>query len=255
LEISAWSVLFFLLPAIAAQRLFLMYQAQRQLASDLGVVNRTLERANGSFAEALVVTLDARDRYTAGHSATVAVYARDIAKKLGLTEDEQRLAHLAGMVHDIGKIGVLGGILEKPGPLTLQERRLMEQHSVIGERILAKVEAYAEIATAVRHHHERIDGLGYPDRIAGETIPVISRIVCVADAYNAMTSDRPYRDAMSTEVARSRLRQAAGSQFDPVIVDAFDAILASSSEQYATGTRAEASDQALRHSELQADAA
>jgi putative nucleotidyltransferase with HDIG domain len=255
IELSPWSVLFFLLPAIAAQRLFLMYQAQRQLANDLGIVNETLERANVSFAEALVVTLDARDRYTAGHSATVAIYAKDIAAKLGLTEDEQRLAHLAGMVHDIGKIGVIAGILEKPGPLTLQERRLMEEHSAIGERILAKVEAYAEIANAVRHHHERVDGLGYPDGIAGDEIPIISRIICVADAYNAMTSDRPYRDALPISVARARLRQAAGSQFDSAVVDAFEAILDSSPELYAMGTRTQWIEQARVHPELQVDAA
>jgi putative nucleotidyltransferase with HDIG domain len=234
-ELSPWSVLFFLLPALAAQRLFLMYQAQRELASDLGVVNQTLERANLSFAHALVVTLDARDRYTAGHSATVAIYARDIAERLGLSEEDQRLANLAGMVHDIGKIGVPAGILEKPGPLTLQERHLMEEHSAIGERILANVEAYAEIATIVRHHHERVDGLGYPDGLRRDEIPLISQIICVADAYNAMTSDRPYRDAMPIQVARDRLRQAAGSQFDASVVAAFEDILEAAPESYTHG--------------------
>jgi putative nucleotidyltransferase with HDIG domain len=242
LELSPWSVLFFLLPALAAQRLFVMYQAQRQLATDLGILNQALERANTSFAQALVVTLDARDRYTAGHSATVAVYARDIAEKLGLSEDDQRLAHLAGMVHDIGKIGVKAGILEKPGQLTLQERRLMEEHSAIGERILANVEAYAEIATVVRNHHERVDGLGYPDGLRDEEIPMISRIICVADAYNAMTSDRPYRDAMPSRVARERLKQAAGSQFDATVVAAFDKILDSAPEEYVGGTRCALAD-------------
>jgi putative nucleotidyltransferase with HDIG domain len=251
LELSPWSVLFFLLPALAAQRLFVMYQAQRQLASDLGVVNQTLERANLSFAQALVVTLDARDRYTAGHSATVAVYAQDIAVKLGLSEHDQRLANLAGMVHDIGKIGVPAGILEKPGPLTLQERRLMEEHSVIGERILANVEAYAEIATIVRHHHERVDGLGYPDGLRRDEIPLISQIICVADAYNAMTSDRPYRDAMPIHVARERLQQASGSQFDPTVVEAFDSILETAPEAYSQGACADFVAEARRHPELQ----
>jgi putative nucleotidyltransferase with HDIG domain len=227
-----------------------MYQAQRQLASDLGVVNQTLERANLSFAHALVVTLDARDRYTAGHSATVAVYASDIAKRLGLSEDEQRLASLAGMVHDIGKIGVPAGILEKPGPLTLQERRLMEEHSAIGERILANVEAYAEIATIVRHHHERIDGLGYPDGLRSTEIPLISQIICVADAYNAMTSDRPYRDAMPIHVARDRLRRAAGSQFDVSVVTAFEEILDTAPESYTYGAFADFETEAQKHPEL-----
>jgi putative nucleotidyltransferase with HDIG domain len=220
LEVSPWSVVFFLLPAIAAQRLFAMYQAQRELAGDLATVNNRLERANLSFASALVATLDARDRYTAGHSAIVADYASRVAAAIGLPEKDQQLAHLAGLVHDVGKIGVPTSILDKPGPLTLEERRHMEEHSVIGERILANVEAYGEIATIVRHHHERVDGFGYPDGLTGEEIPLISRIICAADAYNAMTSDRPYRDAMPDSIARRRLLEATGSQFDADVVDA-----------------------------------
>jgi putative nucleotidyltransferase with HDIG domain len=250
LELSAWGVVFFLLPALAAQRLFIMYQAQRQLAVELAEANQELERANISFASALVTTLDARDRYTAGHSAAVAVYARDIAARLGLPDVDQQLAHLAGLVHDIGKIGVPPGVLEKPGPLTLQERRKMEEHPAIGERILANVDAYDEIARVVRHHHERIDGLGYPDGIEDNEIPLISRIICVADAYNAMTSDRPYRDAMPVSVARERLRQAAGSQFDAEIVFAFDSILEDATEYYARASWAVYSDEAREHPEL-----
>ena len=117
-----------------------------------------------SFAAALVATLDARDQYTAGHSAAVAVYARDIAERMDLSADQQRLAHLCGLVHDIGKIGLPPGLLDKPGALTLDERRQMQKHSEIGERILSKVDDYAEIAKIVRHHHERVDGEGYPDR-------------------------------------------------------------------------------------------
>ena len=113
----------------------------------------------------------------------------------------------------------------------------MQEHSAIGERILAKVEDYAEIAKIVRHHHERIDGMGYPDGITGGEIPLISRIIAVADAYNAMTSDRPYRDAMPSRVARLRLAQAVESQFDTSVVAAFEAILAGSSEKYRAGRR------------------
>ena len=129
-------------------------------------VNEQLQAANLSFAMGLIATLDARDRYTAGHSAAVAIYARDIAKRMGLDQDQQELAHLCGLVHDIGKIGLPAGILEKPGALTLEERREMQRHSEIGERILANVDTYSEIAAIVRHHHERVDGQGYPDRIA-----------------------------------------------------------------------------------------
>jgi HD-GYP domain-containing protein (c-di-GMP phosphodiesterase class II) len=166
----------------------------------------------------------------------VAIYSRDIARRMGLSEEEQRKCHLAGLVHDIGKIGLPPGLLEKEGPLNLEERRQMEAHSEIGERILANVEDYAEIASIVRHHHERVDGEGYPDKLVGAVTPLVSRIISVADAYNAMTSDRPYRDAMPSRVARLRLAQAVESQFDTSVVAAFEAILASAEESYRLGT-------------------
>jgi HD-GYP domain-containing protein (c-di-GMP phosphodiesterase class II) len=136
------------------------------------------------------------------------------------------------LVHDIGKIGLAAGILEKPGALTLEERREMQRHSEIGERILANVDTYSEIASIVRHHHERVDGQGYPDKVSGTEIPLLSRIIAVADAYNAMTSDRPYRDAMPSRVARLRLAQAVETQFDTAVVAAFEAILAGAGEGY-----------------------
>jgi putative nucleotidyltransferase with HDIG domain len=238
-DVSPWTLPLFFVPALAAQRLFGLYQQERKLAQGLAEANVRLERANISFATALVHTLDARDRYTAGHSAAVAIYARDIAQRLGLPDEEQQLAHLCGLVHDIGKIGLPPGLLEKPGALTLEERRQMQEHSAIGERILAKVEDYAEIARIVRHHHERIDGMGYPDGIAGDKIPLISKIISVADAYNAMTSDRPYRDAMPSRVARMRLAQGIEGQFDTSVVAAFEAILAGAAEDYRTALRAD----------------
>jgi HD-GYP domain-containing protein (c-di-GMP phosphodiesterase class II) len=155
---------------------------------------------------------------------------------MGLSENEQELVHLCGLVHDVGKIGLPAGLLEKPGALTLDERRHMEQHPVIGERILQKVDDYGEIAAIVRHHHERMDGLGYPDCLEGDEIPLLSRVISVADAYNAMTSDRPYRDAMPSRVARLRLAQAVESQFDTSVVAAFEAILAGATEAYRIGT-------------------
>jgi putative nucleotidyltransferase with HDIG domain len=235
LTLSVWTLPLFLAPALAAQHLFTLYQRQRLLAENLSSVNVQLERANLSFASALVATLDARDRYTAGHSAAVAAYSRDIADRLGLPADMQQLVHLCGLVHDIGKIGLAAGLLEKEGPLTLEERRQMQEHSVIGERILSKVDTYTEIAHIVRHHHERVDGCGYPDGLAAEEIPLLSRIIAVADAYDAMTSDRPYREAMPSRVARLRLAQAVESQFDTTIVAAFEAILAGATPEYRTG--------------------
>jgi putative nucleotidyltransferase with HDIG domain len=229
-EISPWTLPLFLAPAFAAQRLFILYQNQRELTDDLISLNARLERANLSFAATLVATLDARDRYTAGHSTAVAHYSRAIAMRMGLSDKQQEMAHLCGLVHDIGKIGLPTGLLEKPGPLTLHERRQMEHHSAIGEMILRNMDDYSEIARMVRHHHERVDGTGYPDGLSGHEIPLVSRIIGVADAFDAMTSDRPYREAMPYRVARLRLAQAAGSQFDTSVVATFEAILASGFE-------------------------
>ncbi len=239
IEVSPWTLVLFLVPAIAVERLYGLYQDERQLAAELSKANETLERANLQFAAALIATLDARDQYTAGHSAAVAIYSRDIAERMGLPEEIQEHAYLCGLVHDIGKIGLPPGLLEKPGALTLEERRQMQEHSAIGERILAHVDEYSEISTVVRHHHERIDGQGYPDGRLGDDIPLVSRIIAVADAYNAMTSNRPYRDAMQSRVARLRLAQAVDSQFDTAVVAAFEAILAGSDEDYRVARRAD----------------
>jgi HD-GYP domain-containing protein (c-di-GMP phosphodiesterase class II) len=146
---------------------------------------------------------------------------------------------VTGLVHDIGKIGLPPGLLEKPGALTLDERRQMQEHSAIGERILSRVETYPEVAQIVRHHHERVDGTGYPDGLKADEIPLLSRIIAVADAYNAMTSDRPYRDAMPSRVARMRLAQAVESQFDTTVVAAFEAVLAGADESYRMGQRSD----------------
>jgi len=249
--VSPWTLPLFLVPAVAAHRLFTLYQEQMRLTENLVVANGRLENANLSFATALVATLDARDRYTAGHSAAVAIYARDIARRMGLSDGQQQLAHLCGLVHDIGKVGLPAGLLEKTGALSLEERRQMEQHAAIGERILSKVDDYTEISQVVRHHHERVDGLGYPDGLHGEEIPLLSRIIAVADAYNAMTSDRPYREAMPSRVARLRLAQAVESQFDTAVVAAFEAILTGANDEYRAGLRA---DFRLRDQEAAASA-
>jgi putative nucleotidyltransferase with HDIG domain len=239
LEITPWSAVMFFVPAFAAQQLFALTRDQKDALTRLAAANERLERANMSFAAALVATLDARDRYTAGHSAAVAIYSRDIAQRMGLSEADQNLVHLAGLVHDIGKVGLPPGLLEKTGPLSVEERRQMEQHSEIGERILLNVEDYSQVAAIVRHHHERVDGRGYPDALSECQIPLLSKIIAVADAYNAMTSDRPYRDAMPSRVARSRLAQSVDTQFDPTVVAVFEAILASSDETYRCATGAE----------------
>ena len=208
LKISPVTILLFVVPTLAFQRLYTLYQRERRLGDDLRTANDTLARANLSFAVALVTALEASDAYTAGHSRAVAIYCRDIARRMGMPPEECDRAFLCGLVHDIGKVGLPPSLLGKEGPLTLEERRRMQEHSAIGERILREVDAYDDVATIVRHHHERIDGEGYPDGIHGDDIPMLSRVIAVADAYNAMTSHRPYREAMPSRVARLRLAQA-----------------------------------------------
>jgi HD domain len=236
-EVSPWTAPLFIAPALAAQRLFAMYQEQRRLAADLKDANESLRRSNLEFAEALVATLEQSDVYTAGHSKAVAIYCRDISRRMNLAPEVQERAYLCGLVHDIGKVGLPASLLLKDGPLTLEERKEMQRHSEIGESILERVETYADVALIVRHHHERIDGEGYPDGISDGDIPILSKIIAVADAYNAMTSNRPYREAMPSRVARLRLAQAAESQFDTTALAAFEAILAGAAEDYRTAKR------------------
>jgi HD-GYP domain-containing protein (c-di-GMP phosphodiesterase class II) len=158
---------------------------------------------------------------------------------MGLPSEVQERTYLCGLVHDIGKIGLPASLLLKEGPLTLEERRQMQEHPAIGEAILKRVHLYLDVSVIVRHHHERVDGEGYPDKLEGDDIPLLSRIIGVADAYNAMTSNRPYREAMPSRVARLRLAQAVESQFDTTAVAAFEAILAGATEEYRTATRAD----------------
>jgi putative nucleotidyltransferase with HDIG domain len=246
-DVSTWSVVLFLGPAFAAHKFYRLYHEERKATAELKSAYDRLERASLSFASGLVAALDARDRYTAGHSAAVAVYARDIAVQLQLSDHEQQLAHLSGLLHDIGKVGLPPGILEKEGPLTADERRQMEEHSAIGERILANVHDYEEIASIVRHHHERVDGTGYPDGVSGDEIPVLARVIAVADAYNAMTSGRPYRAALTPRDALAQLASGSGTQFDPHVVAAFLEILSGSAEAYRRGARSDFALEAQRH--------
>lgn len=226
----------FFVPALALQRLIHLYQQEREASRHLVAANARLRTANVRFATGLVAMLEESDPYTAGHSLAVATYSRDIAERMGLSEDDQSLVHLCALVHDIGKYKVKPEILGKAGPLTLEERREMEKHPEYGEQLLHKVEVEDSdrIGLIVRHHHERVDGNGYPDGLKEAEIPLLSKIITVADSYNAMTSRRPYRDALPSQVARLRLAQAVGSQFDTSVVAAFEAILTAADEAYRT---------------------
>lgn len=171
--------------------------------------------------QALVEALEAKDAYTNGHSRRVTEVTVTLAREMGLGEDEVGRIRLAGLLHDIGKIGVPEEILHKPGKLSGGEFEQIKRHSVIGEKILKPVIKDEEILAMVRYHHERYGGSGYPEGIAGDAIPLGARLMAVADAYDAMTSNRPYRKALSPGEAHSQLLENRGIQFDPEAVDLF----------------------------------
>jgi HD-GYP domain-containing protein (c-di-GMP phosphodiesterase class II) len=172
----------------------------------------------------LAEALDLRDSSTGRHSRTVGEYAREIAVVLELTPERVQRIHAAGVLHDLGKLGIADAILYKPGALNDSEWAEMKRHPEIGARILLHA-GLGDIAQWVRAHHERMDGYGYPDALGAEEIPLEARILAVADAYEAMIADRPYRAGMPSEDARVELERCAGSQFDPVVVRAFLAAL------------------------------
>jgi diguanylate cyclase (GGDEF)-like protein len=185
-----------------------------------------LERGYLGTAEALATALEAKDSYTAEHARSIVGYSEAVGRRLGLSEDEIRDLRYGAALHDIGKIAVPEAILNKRGPLDADELEIIFTHTVVGEQILAPIEFLGDVLPLVRHEHERWDGSGYPDGLAGDEIPLGSRIIFVCDAFHAMTSDRPYRKAMSRTSAREELERGGGSQFDPRVVEVFLEILA-----------------------------
>jgi diguanylate cyclase (GGDEF)-like protein/putative nucleotidyltransferase with HDIG domain len=180
-----------------------------------GELEGTLMNTLGALCDAL----EEKDAYTAAHANDVAELSEEVALRMGLGGEDLRTVRYAALLHDIGKIGIPTEILTKPGKLTDIEFAMMKQHTIIGQRILERIPFFADVHQPVRWAHERWDGTGYPDRIAGTDIPLSSRIICACDAFHAMTSDRPYRDAMPLDDAVEELRRHAGSQFDPDVVD------------------------------------
>ncbi len=200
--------------------------AQARLAVSNAHSFQGLERSFLSTIEALANALEATDEYTSFHARWICDVALRVGEELGLTPAELKRLELGALFHDIGKIGVPAAILRKPGPLTVEERAVIERHPELGERILAPLEQFADVLPVIRACHECYDGTGYPDRLAGEAIPLEARIIFACDAYHAMTSDRPYRVALPTAEAMRRIADAAGTQFDPRVVEAFLGVLA-----------------------------
>jgi len=173
------------------------------------------------LVRALVSSVDAKDPYTCGHSERVALMARALAAEMGLPDEQVDQAYLAGLLHDIGKIGTPEAILTKESRLTPDERRVMSKHPVIGGRILEGIRKLESVRQAVLHHHERMDGSGYPQGLRGDAIPLLARIVGLADAFDAMTSTRPYRPMLPLDAVVREIEQHCGTQFDPAVVAAF----------------------------------
>lgn len=215
-------VVFSVWRALEKRRLQLENREYRRNLEDK--VEIQAEKIRSSFFNSitsLAYALDAKDGYTAGHSQRVSEMAVGIAIEMGLPSALIEQIRLAGLVHDIGKIGIDGNVLHKPGILSHEEREEMEKHPSIGERILKPVVDDVEILAMVRNHHERWDGIGYPDKLAGESIPLGARIMALADTFDAMTSERPYRAAKSVDYAMDEIRRCSGTQFDLAVADAF----------------------------------
>ncbi len=201
---------------------------QRELEQKVRERTRELARALAHLREVhmdtvrvLASAIEEKDPYMRGHSNRVRILSAEMARKLGYKEMEIERIEYGALLHDIGKIAIDQRILDKPGPLTDEERRIIQEHPIIGERIISKVSFFADIAPMVRWHHERWDGLGYPDGIKGENIPLPVRILSIVDAFDAMSSDRPYRKALPLEKVLDILKSERGKQFAPDMVDLF----------------------------------
>jgi HD-GYP domain-containing protein (c-di-GMP phosphodiesterase class II) len=199
------------LPFVALLEMYFRWSHKYQDLKDLLV----------GLTRSLTTALDAKDPYTYGHSERVARTAVELGRELGLDGDELGDIYLSGLLHDVGKIGIRDTVLHKPGALTPEEREHIQQHVIIGYSILADLRQIRSLLPGVLYHHERYDGTGYPDRLAGENIPLLARILAVADAYDAMSHPRPYRDAMPCQKVEEILRGGAGQQWDKQVVDAF----------------------------------
>lgn len=183
-----------------------------------------LRRSYKATVRALSNAVEKRDAYTGEHAERVTAYGIEVARVVGLSVEEQPELEFGFLLHDIGKVAVSDSILHKPEPLSDTERAVMEQHPVIGEQIIAGIEFLADAVAVVRHHHERWDGTGYPDKLRGEDIPLAARVFSVADVLDALTTNRPYRPASPLAEARAMIVAEAGRHFDPQVIDAFAAI-------------------------------
>ncbi len=201
--------------------IFCALGSQSAVAMENANLYRRLKDTFLHTAEALAEAVNSRDPYTGGHVRRVEGYSLTLAGPLGLSAIEGENLRLAAIMHDIGKIGVDDAILRKGGDLTAEEEAVMRRHPEIGARILGLVDEMKDVIPGVRHHHERFDGGGYPDGLKGKNIPLEARIIAITDAYDALTTERPYRGAVEKEEALHRLREGSWTHFDPFLVEIF----------------------------------
>ena len=223
------------LPEVIRQRVrrvlryeYLQEHLEHEVKRQTAIAARRLEESLQLFREmalALAKTIDAKDTYTHGHSERVATYARMISERAGDDEETQERIYYMGLLHDIGKIGVAGTIINKTSRLDDEEFHSIQSHTIIGSEILRDIHQFPDLSIGARSHHERYDGKGYPDKLAGEAIPRAARIIAVADTYDAMTSSRSYRKGLPQDVARAEIEKGKGTQFDPEFADLMIALI------------------------------
>ncbi|PQV62639.1 GAF domain-containing protein [Abditibacterium utsteinense] len=204
------------------------------LAMENAKLHRQLLEAYTSTVAVLADAIEAKDAYTRGHCEGVSRISVEVARRLGVQDKALDAVRYAALLHDVGKIGIPDGILLKPGKLMPEEFSIIQKHSTIGRDLIGRVPALSHISDAILHHHERFDGSGYPDGLDGESIPLAARIICAVDAFDAMTSPRPYREAVEWVVAFEELQRCAGTQFDPHIVNIVTQVLRETETEPAT---------------------
>ncbi len=205
----------------ADKDIFLALANQAAIAIQNARYYNELQELFLNTVKSLSAAIDAKDKYTIGHSERVTKYSILLAKELQLDSEWSKRVELAGLLHDIGKIGVIEKILQKPDGLSPEEFEIIKQHPVIGEGIIRPIPQLKEILSGIRNHHERWDGKGYPDQLSGENIPLLGRIISLSDTYDAMTSDRPYRKGLNLDIAINEIQKGSGTQFDPEITKVF----------------------------------
>ena len=201
------------------QNIIELNRLHSDMSNEIRIKTEKLSRVYIQIVEALAASVDAKDKYTHGHSSRVASYSREIARRAGFSEEEQNRIYMMGLLHDVGKIGIQDSIINKKSRLTEEEYACIKTHPAVGAEILKKITDLPELMTGARWHHERYDGKGYPDGLAGDHIPELARIIAVADSYDAMTSNRSYRGILPQEHVRNEIIRCRGTPVDPRFAD------------------------------------